>query len=60
MKLEHIEALEYSIETVADDSVTASSVTSGGVDEHGIIGKGTHLRVVINLDRFMKNLSERN
>lgn len=29
-------------------------------DEHGIIGKGTHQRFVINLDRFMKKLSERN
>lgn len=29
-------------------------------DEHGIIGKGTHQRFIINLDRFMKKLSERN
>ncbi|MCK4807807.1 MAG: hypothetical protein KAT09_09175 [Candidatus Aegiribacteria sp.] len=49
----HLSGLECSIETVVDDSITAS-------DEHGIIGKGTHIRFVINLDRFMKKLSERN
>ncbi len=28
-------------------------------DEHVLIGKGTHTRFVVNLDRFMKNLSDR-
>ncbi len=130
MELEHLTGLEYSFETVVDDSITASSVGSGGIDvlstpsmillfeqasmdavqsslpegyttvgikvdiehlsatpvgetvtaratvkevdgrrivycvtasdEHGIIGEGTHIRFVINLDRFMKKLSERN
>jgi fluoroacetyl-CoA thioesterase len=63
--IEHISATPLGEHVRAEATVIAVegrriTFEVSAVDEHGTIGFGNHVRSVINLNRFMKKLSDRN